>query len=95
VTIELTKEARVIGACMSGKFILGFIVFSVGTMSVIIITIISQMLWKLIVCVPLLTPSEYWMANISRRGGKLILNWEEEDGVIYGRFCDYSIMVYG
>jgi hypothetical protein len=69
VTIELTKWERVISPCMGGTSMLGLIVVLVGTMSAPICTSIAPMPWELIVGVSLLTSCEWWMTNITRRGG--------------------------
>ena len=69
VTIELTKWARVISPCMGGTSMLGSIIVIVGTMSAPICTSIAPMTWALIVGVSILTPYEWWMMNITKRGG--------------------------
>jgi hypothetical protein len=68
VAIELIEWERVISLCMVGTSMICLIVVLVGTMSASICTIISPMSCALIVGVSLLTPYEWWMANITRRG---------------------------
>jgi hypothetical protein len=57
-------------------------------------TSIFPMPWVLIVGLSLLT-HVWWMANITRRGGSSLSNWEEKDGVIYGSYCGPSMVVDG
>lgn len=70
MTIKLTKGARVINPCTGGTFMHGLIVVLVGTIIASIFMSIPPMLWELIVGVPLLTPCEWWMTIITRRGGQ-------------------------
>ena len=94
MTIELKKWERVISPCMGVIYMLGFILVLVGTMCVGIYTSIFPLPWVLIVGLSLLT-HVWWMANITRRGGSSLSNWEEKDGVIYGIYCGPSMVVDG
>jgi hypothetical protein len=69
VTIDLTKWERVISPCMGGTSMVSLILVLVGNMSAPISTRIYPMPWALIVGISLVTPCEWWMTNITRRGG--------------------------